>query len=283
MKSISLFVLLAMSSIPPMEDEKTVSLEGGSFVMGSRNALYEDEGPARTVIVGPFVIDAYEVTNAQFERFIDETGYRTDAEKKGGGWAYRKGAKDWEFVSGANWRHPEGLDSHIGNRSDHPVVQVSWNDAVAYAKWSGKRLPTEAEWEYAARGGKEQKVYPWGDELNIDGKPVANFWQGIWPKTNLLTDAFFYTSPVGSFPANGYGLHDMAGNVWEWCADWYGEDYYSKAPSVDPKGATEGTNRSARGGSWFCSEAYCGGYRNAFRGRSPQDYSFNNVGFRCVK
>lgn len=283
MKTLSLLVLFAFPAFSPLEEAPMMSLKGGAFVMGSRNAKYADEAPARTVTVGAFAIDVYEVTNTQFERFVNETGYITDAEKKGAGWAYREGAKDWELVAGAEWRHPEGPDSHIKNRGGHPVVQVSWNDAVAYAAWAGKRLPSEAEWEYAARGGKEQKVYPWGDELNPGGKAVANFWQGVWPKRNLLIDGFFYTAPAGSFPANGFGLHDMAGNVWEWCADWYGEDYYKSAPAVDPRGAFDGTTRAARGGSWFCSEAYCGGYRSAFRGRSPQDYSFNNVGFRCVK
>ncbi|MEX1137769.1 MAG: formylglycine-generating enzyme family protein [Bacteroidota bacterium] len=283
MKSIYFLFLLLSPPLLVSDKEPMIALHGGSFVMGSRHAAYTDEEPARVVTVGPFAIDEHEVSNAQFEAFIRENGYFTDAEKKGGGWAYRKGAKDWEFVKGADWRHPEGPASDIKGRINHPVVQVSWNDAVAYARWAGKRLPTEAEWEYAARGGREQRIYPWGDELEPNGKPVANFWQGIWPKSNLLTDGFYYTSPVGSFRANGFGLYDMAGNVWEWCADWYAADYYSSGPDIDPKGASEGTFRSARGGSWFCSEAYCAAYRNAFRGRSPQDYSFNNVGFRCAK
>ncbi len=251
--------------------------------MGSASAHYEDESPAHTVEISPFAIDANEVTNAQFQRFVEVTGYLTDAEKHGYGWVFRKGAKDWEQIQGADWHQPEGPDSDIKDRMNHPVVQVSWNDAVAYARWAGKRLPTEAEWEFAARGGKKQLTYPWGEETKPNGKTLANFWQGTWPNENLLEDGFYYTAPVGSFPPNDFGLYDMVGNAWEWTADWYAEDYYKLSPVDNPLGPETGTLKVARGGSWYCGQGHCGAYRNAYRGRSPQDASFNNVGFRCVK
>jgi len=260
-----------------------VTLSGGMFTMGGTGSRYTDETPAHDVALRPFQIDRYLVTNEQFEDFVRATRYVTDAERKGFGWVFRRGAADWERIAGADWRHPEGPDSDIKDRMHHPVVQVSWNDAQVYATWAGKRLPTEAEWEYAARGGRKRQTFPWGNELMPDGKPRANFWQGIWPDTNHLTDGYYYTSPVGSFPPNDFGLYDIVGNVWEWCADWYDENYYKVSPIANPVGADSGTYKVARGGSWFCSEAYCGGYRNAFRGRSPKASSFNNVGFRCAK
>ena len=260
-----------------------VLLSGGVFTMGGSGVRYTDETPTHDVALPPFEIDRYLVTNAQFEDFVRSTHYITDAEKKGVGWAFRKGANDWAKIDGADWRHPEGTDSDIEEIMNHPVVQVSWYDAQAYASWAGKRLPTEAEWEYAARGGKTQQMFPWGNDLTVDGKPLANFWQGIWPDTNHLSDGYYYTSPVGSFPPNDFGLYDIVGNAWEWCADWYDENYYKVSPIANPIGAETGQYKVARGGSWFCSEAYCGGYRNAFRGRSPKASSFNNVGFRCAK
>lgn len=274
-----LFFLASCSTPVP---ENMIVVEGGSFQMGSARPHYEDETPVHDVTVRTFVIDRYEVTNEQFELFVQATGYVTDAEKNGSGWVFRKGGKDWEQIEGATWRQPEGPGSTIEGRTNHPVVQVSWNDASAYAAWAGKRLPTEAEWEYAARGGRNQKEYPWGDELKPSGVARANYWQGTWPEENLLEDGFYYTAPVGSFPANDFGLHEMVGNVWEWCADWYDEEYYKNTPAINPDGPEQGEFRVARGGSWYCGVGHCGAYRNAYRGRSPQNASFNNVGFRCA-
>ncbi|GBC81628.1 Serine/threonine-protein kinase pkn1 [bacterium HR10] len=279
-------------------------LPGGRFEMGSPQArahpaihdhadttgapdpaheIYDDEGPVHEVALSPFFIDLHEVTNAEFARFVQATGYKTDAERKGESWVFRQGARDWALVRGADWRHPLGPDDSIADRMDHPVVHVSWNDAFAYCRWAGKRLPTEAEWEYAARAGHRGQTYPWGDELKPGGKLMANFWQGHWPDRNLLEDGYYYTAPVCSFPPNDFGLCDMVGNVWEWTADWYAEDYYAHSPVVNPQGPSSGEMRVARGGSWFCSPNYCGAYRVAFRGKSPPDASFNNVGFRCAK
>lgn len=279
-------------------------LPGGRFEMGSPPAgahqaihnraettgapdpaheIYEDEGPVHEVALSPFFIDLHEVTNAEFALFVQATGYKTDAERKGASWVFRQGARDWELIRGADWRHPLGPEDSIADRMNHPVVHVSWNDALAYCRWAGKRLPTEAEWEYAARAGHRGQTYPWGNELKPGGKLMANFWQGHWPDRNLLEDGYYYTAPVCSFPPNDFGLCDMVGNVWEWTADWYAEDYYAHSPVVNPQGPSSGEMRVARGGSWFCSPNYCGAYRVAFRGKSPPEASFNNVGFRCAK
>jgi formylglycine-generating enzyme required for sulfatase activity len=286
-----------------------VLLRGGTFLMGtpSRNKHRDhahdtkrrslkanvkdtahevgddDERPAHHVTLSPFYIDATEVTNREFADFVKATGYKTDAERRGSSWVFKQGMKDWANVDGAVWRHPLGPESTIMDKMDHPVVNISWNDAAAFANWAGKRLPTEAEWEYAARGGREGEIYPWGNELKPENRVMANFWQGIWPDKNELEDGFYYTSPVALFSANGFGVYDMIGNVWEWTADWYAEDYYRHSPARDPRGPATGDMRVARGGSWFCSENYCGAYRLGFRGKSPQDASFNNVGFRCAK
>jgi formylglycine-generating enzyme len=290
-------------------EKQMVRLEGGPFLMGTPSAEGHshhghnfktsasnasvkdpahgigdnDERPSHRVTLSTFYMDATEVTNAEFARFVEATRYKTDAEKRGSSWVFKQGMKDWTDVEGADWRHPLGPDSTIEKTLNHPVVNVSWNDATAYAKWAGKRLPTEAEWEYAARGGRAGEIYPWGNELKPGGRAVANFWQGTWPDKNELEDGFYYTAPVASFTPNGFGLYDMIGNVWEWTADWYAEHYYKRSPGKDPKGPARGEMRVARGGSWFCSENYCGAYRVGFRGKSPQDSSFNNIGFRCAK
>ncbi len=321
--SLALLVLLMMAAViagvrarrlqshsaEPMDTSRMLLLKGGDFLMGTELSQHfapahqlahaspaspkikdpahqigeQDERPAHRVTLSPFYLDATEVTNAEFARFVEATGYQTDAEKKGFAWVFKEGFKDWEAVEGADWRHPLGPDSTITDKMNHPVVNVSWNDAAAYAKWAGKRLPTEAEWEYAARGGREGTIYPWGQELKPSGRLLANFWQGIWPDHNLLEDNYYYTAPVGSFAPNDFGLYDMIGNVWEWTADWYEADYYKHSPTQDPQGPATGQMRVARGGSWFCSANYCGAYRVAFRGQSPPDSSFNNVGFRCAR
>jgi formylglycine-generating enzyme required for sulfatase activity len=200
----------------------------------------------------------------------------------------------WHWTPGANWRHPEGPESRIEGRADHPVVQVSWDDANAYARWAGKRLPTEAEWEFAARGGLDGKPYVWGDDRPSDARPAANIWQGEFPHRNTVGDGFTRTSPVGSFPPNGFGLYDMAGNVWEWCADWYQRDLYRQRARgeiiVDPAGPERSSDparpftpqRVQRGGSFLCNDDYCSRYRPSARHGCSPDTGMSHVGFRCV-
>lgn len=265
-------------------DDGMVLLPAGSYPMGYEHS-HEDELPIHEVRLDAFYIDATEVTNRQFAHFVEATGFTTQAEKDGYAWCFVKGTDDFKAVDGANWRHPNGPDSSIKEIMDHPVVCVSWEDAAAYAKWAGKRLPTEAEWEYAARSlGKGHIAAAPGK--SPDGTAVlvrANIWQGTWPEENKLEDEYYYTAPVGSFPPNEIGIYDMTGNVWEWCADWYAADYYANSPTDNPPGPDTGEKRIARGGSWFCSEGYCSAYSSHYRGASPPAHAFNNVGFRCAK
>lgn len=233
---------------PPLS-EAMIRVPAGTYSVG--------DGQARKVKLQAFFVDRHEVTNRQFAAFVKATGYRTTAENEGGGWIYRGGERDWTYVKGANWRHPLGPQSSIASAGAHPVILISWDDANAYARWAGKRLPTEAEWEAAARAG-----------ASSDSTPNANVWQGKWPKRNSVQDGFFYTAPVGSFPPNARGIHDMIGNVWEWTADRY---------------ESSSDFRVAKGGSWFCSPNYCAAYRPGFRGKSPRTHAFNNVGFRCAR
>lgn len=289
-----------------------VYVPGGTFEMGYA-AGHEDEAPVHRVELSPFYIDRTEVTNAQFSAFVEATEYVTGAERDGFAWGYLKGEDDFRRIEGAQWRFPEGPGSGIGDRMNHPVVCVNWHDARAYAQWAGKRLPTEAEWEYAARaaGREHQAAQLTEGETAHHGHAVsrpapeptahhasgslpaftedgnillvrANYWQGTWPSENRKTDAYFYTAPAGSYAPNDLGLHDMIGNAWEWCADFYASDYYGRSPAADPKGPETGQNRVARGGSWFCSSNYCGAYSTHYRGASPPDHAFNNVGFRCA-
>lgn len=251
-----------------------VLIPAGRYRIGDDSSLAGADAPIREVELGAFRIDRHEVTNEQFAEFVRATAHVTAAEREGGGWIYRGGQEDWAFVKGANWRHPLGPDSSIESAPDHPVVLVTWEDARAYAKWAGKRLPTEAEWEVAARAATSA-----GGPAE-DWQASANFWQGSWPRKNELRDGYFYTAPVGSFAANKMGLVDMIGNVWEWTSDWYSETPPTNAK--DPVGPPSGTTRVSRGGSWFCSPNYCGAYRPGFRGKSPPDRAFNNVGFRCA-
>jgi sulfatase modifying factor 1 len=200
----------------------------------------------------------------------------------------------WDWKKGADWKHPHGPGSDIKGKENFPVVHISWFDAVAYTKWAGKRLPTEAEWEWAARGGRQGNVYPWGNEPVDEGKPKANTWQGDFPNTNTVKDKFFYAAPTRSFAANGYGLYDMAGNVWEWCADYYRNDYYKTTTRIggiaDPKGPADSYDpaepytkkRVIRGGSFLCNDSYCSGYRVARRMKSTEDSGMEHLGFRCV-
>jgi len=257
-----------------------ILINGGKFLMGTEDGM-PYEAPAHEVAVRSFWMDRHEVTIAEFAKFVAATGYQTEAEKFGWSGAFNLKTRKWEKTKGADWRHPDGPGSIVAD--NEPVSQVSWNDAAAYAQWAGKRLPTEAEWEYAARGGLAQKKYSWGDDVRPNGKPVANWWQGSFPNRNTDEDGFISRAPVESFPPNGYGLYEMTGNVWEWCADLYEDDYYTNSPVNDPQGPGDGNERSIRGGSWMCAENFCTNYRVASRSHATPDSGLNNLGFRCVR
>ena len=302
-------------------------IPAGIFSMGGDNKqASEDEYPKHKVQVDAFLMDATEVTNAQFKKFVDATHYITTAERKPDWEELKKtvppgtpkppdsalvaaslvfkqttGKVDlndynqwWAWVPGANWKHPQGPASNINGKDNYPVVQLSWFDAMAYCKWTGKRLPTEAEWEWASRGSLINNIYPWGNEGINEGKPKANSWEGNFPYYNQQKDGFVKAAPVKSFAPNGYGLYDMAGNVWEWCSDWFDANYYqtiSSAIAVNPKGPNKSYDpqepfaqkRSLRGGSFLCNDSYCSGYRNARRMKSSPDTGLEHTGFRCVK
>lgn len=286
---------------PSASDKEMVKLPGGSFLMGTNadEGFPEDgEGPVREVTVNPFRIDKTTVTNSEFSEFIQATGYKTEAEKFGWSFVFhlflpsKLKKKEltsppqtpwWKAVEGAYWRQPEGPGSSISNRMDHPVVHVSWNDARAYCKWAGKRLPTEAEWEYAARGGLKQKTFAWGNELKPDGDHYCNIWQGEFPDKNTEEDGFAGTAPVRRFPVNGYGLYQVAGNVWEWCHDWFSATYPMLKISDNPEGPDDGSAKTIRGGSYLCHHSYCNRYRVAARTANTPDSSTGNMGFRCVQ
>lgn len=239
------------------------------------------EGPVHTVEISPFFMDEHEVTVAEFGEFVQATGYKTEAEKYGWSGVFDMDSRDWIRVDGADWRHPEGPRSAAP--PNEPVTQISWNDAAEYTRWAGKRLPTEAEFEYAARGGLDGKKYAWGDELTPGNKFPANWWQGTFPDKNTGEDGFLGRAPIKSFAASGYGLYDMTGNVWEWCSDRFGENYYSRSEKRDPKGPADGSERVNRGGSFLCAENFCSNYRVAGRGHAEPDSGLNNLGFRCVR
>jgi formylglycine-generating enzyme required for sulfatase activity len=261
-----------------------VALVGGPFLMGTNRAdgYPEDgEGPVREVVVAPFEIDATAVTNDAFGRFAAATGHLTDAERFGWSFVFAGFLPDdapatsgvaaapwWRQVYGADWRHPEGTASTVEDRLDHPATHVSWRDASAYARWAGKRLPSEAEWEYAARGGLVQQRFPWGDELQPGGEHRMNVWQGTFPTRNTMDDGYAGTAPVRSYPPNPFGLFEMTGNVWEWTTGWYDEGLGL---------------RSMRGGSYLCHASYCNRYRVDARSGNTADSSTGNLGFRCVR
>ena len=301
-------------------------IPGGAFRMGNSKGSNEDEQPEHSVTIDGFWIDETEVTNSQFLKFVEATNYVTIAERKPRrediesqvptgepikeemlvpgsicfnpqidmrtlrkdfpNWPYQV----WKYEPGADWRHPLGPKSSIEGKSDHPVVHISWEDAQEYCRWAGRRLPTEAEWERAARGGLTGEVYPWGSERNPDGKWLNNIWQGSFPEQHIVQDGFEGTSPVKSFPPNAYGLYDMSGNVWEWCHDWYRPDYYSISPSRNPTGPQDSFDpneplipkRVQRGGSFMCSDDYCTGYRVSARMKGDVLSGTFHCGFRTV-
>jgi formylglycine-generating enzyme len=306
--------------------EAMVWIPGGQFWMGAAEGdedKFPDALPRHLVYVDGFWMDRTEVTNAQFRQFVDATGYMTAAEKTPSLEAImaqvppgtpppRKEAlvpgslvftspddevpldefwSWWQDVPGANWRHPDGPDSDIGDRLDHPVVHICWEDAAAYAKWAGKRLPTEAEWKFAARGGLDRQRFVWGDEFAPDGRCQANIWQGNFPNQNTAEDGYLRSAPVASFAPNRFGLYDMAGNVWEWCADWYRPDYYERSPKRNPRGPDDSFDprepripkRVQRGGSFLCCDQYCVRYRPGARHQGAVDSGASHTGFRCVK
>jgi formylglycine-generating enzyme len=274
-----------------------VELLGGAFVMGSddRFAYPEDGEEALDVELDPFWIDAFAVSNTRFGEFVAATRYTTEAE--GFGWSFVFGgllpddfpptravaaAPWWRQVEGADWRHPEGPHSEIDDRVDHPVLHVSYNDALAYCAWAGKRLPSEAEWEFAARGGLEAKVFPWGDELEPGAEHRMNVWQGTFPSQNTGDDGYLGTCPADAFPPNGYGLYNVTGNVWEWTADWFDPRFRREDRRRNPVGPPNGTLRVQKGGSYLCHASYCRRYRVAARQGNNPDSSTGNVGFRCA-
>lgn len=306
-----------------------VWIAGGEFTMGTDAAIgWASEKPAHRVRVDGFWIDETDVTNAQFRAFVEATGYVTTAERPvdaaeilkqsppgtptpppeklvPGSLVFhppvdpvedlRDYSQWWQWTPGANWRHPEGPESDLAGREDHPVVHVSWFDAVAYANWTGKRLPSEAEWEFAARGGLDGKAYAWGDEPLSTDRPQCNCWQGTFPALNTARDGYLRTSPVKAFPPNGFGLYDMAGNVWQWCSDWYRIDLYrqraGQAVTVDPAGPEQSFDprqpytplRCQKGGSFLCHPSYCLRYRPSARHGGAPDTGMSHVGFRCVR
>lgn len=306
--------------------EDMVWIPAGTFKMGAEDQEGRpDEYPAHQVKVDGFWMDQHEVTNAQFRAFVKATGYKSTAEQIPDWNEMKKQlpagtpkppdsllvpgalvffptaqpvplnnpARWWKWIRGANWRHPLGPGSSITGKDQYPVVEVSWSDAVAYARWAGKRLPTEAEWEYAARGGMKEMKYPWGNQDPESGSPKANTWQGSFPNLNTDWDGHRGSAPVMSYPANGYKLYDMAGNVWEWCSDWYDATYYKTLEgrlAVNPSGPSKSYDpmepstpvRVIRGGSFMCNPSYCKGYRVTSRMMSSEDSGLENLGFRCV-
>jgi sulfatase modifying factor 1 len=275
-----------------------IRLDGGEFIMGSDDTdgfPADGEGPVRAVTLRPFRIDPVALSNARFDAFIKASGHVTEAERFGWSFVFAGLLPDdvpptraaahapwWRQVFGADWRHPEGPTSSIEDRQNHPVVHVAFSDASAYCRWAGVRLPTEAEWEYAARGGLEQARFPWGDELTPGGQHRCNVWQGRFPTHNTLDDGYLGTAPVDAYGPNGFGLHNVAGNVWEWCADWFSADFHRHAPRQDPTGPPSGTSKVIRGGSYLCHSSYCNRYRLAARTWNSPDSSSGNIGFRVA-
>jgi formylglycine-generating enzyme len=307
------------SSPPGPVPENMVWIHGGEFWMGSDAPMFRDAQPVHRVTVNGFFIDKTEVTNEQFERFVKATGYVTVAERipkpedypgappenlVAGSVVFTPPSQPvpldnhfrwWSYVTGADWQHPQGPGSTIIDKMDHPVVHVAYEDVMAFASWIGKRLPTEAEWEFAARGGLDKNAYTWGDDFEPDGKAMANSFQGHFPDHNTSQDGYDTTSPVGTFPPNGYGVYDMAGNVWEWTADWYRHDYYQTIAASgvvvrNPQGPRDSFDPSEpgvakkvhKGGSYLCTDQYCARYMPGGRGKGAPDTGTSHLGFRLV-
>lgn len=312
-----------------VEGDEMVLIPGGTFQMGASDSEWAlpREFPQHPVRVDAFYMDVHEVTNAQFRAFVEATGYVTIAERpidweelkkqvppgtpKPPEEALQPGSmvfvqpkqvqnlmdysQWWKWVTGADWKHPLGPGSSIAGKDNHPVVHIAYYDALEYAKWAGKRLPTEAEWEWAARGGLDNAIYPWGMEYVEDGSPKCNYWTGTFPTSNDEKDGFYYSAPVKSFPPNGYGLYDMAGNVWEICSDWFDEAYYRsfdpRKVADNPQGPAKSNysqdqydpRRVVRGGSFLCNDNYCSSYRVSARMPTSQDTGMIHTGFRCVR
>jgi formylglycine-generating enzyme required for sulfatase activity len=305
-----------------------VLIPAGIYTMGGRSSqAYPDEFPKHPVTVSAFYMDKHEVTNQEFYDFVEATNYKTIAERdidwdemkktlppgvakpddsllRAGSLVFKatKGPVNlqdysqwWQWKTGANWKHPEGPESNIENRMNHPVVHIAWDDAKAYADWANKRLPTEAEWEWAAQGGNSENIYPWGNTSIEEAHIKANFWQGVFPYNNRESDGYSSTAPILTYPENGYGLYDMAGNVWEWCEDKYDYNAYQKelvkGTIQNPEGSKVyydtgeqlAPKHVMRGGSFLCNDSYCSGYRVSRRMSSSRDSSFNHTGFRCVQ
>ncbi|XP_060080959.1 formylglycine-generating enzyme-like [Ylistrum balloti] len=276
-----------------------VSIPDGSFQMGTNEPVFvaDGEGPERLVNVNSFYLDKYEVSNAEFELFVNATNYKTEAETFGNSFVMDKyvseevmkdikqavqGAPWWVPVDGADWRHPYGIDSSIKKIMDHPVLHVSWNDAVAFCKWMTKRLPTEAEWEYACRGEKVGRLFPWGNNVNPKKEHWMNIWHGEFPNSNTADDGYETTAPVTAFPEqNKFGLKNIIGNAWEWTSDWW-ETQHTSEPKDNPTGPAKGPDRVKKGGSFMCHETYCYRYRCAARSQNTPDSSSVNLGFRCA-
>ena len=278
--------------------EGMIRLDGGRFLMGTESAEgfpADGEGPVREVTLDGFYMDTCAVTNRQFTEFVRATGYKTEAERFGWSFVFQghvpkvivearvRGAAWWCKIDEASWRRPEGPDSNIDSREEHPVTHVSWNDAVEYCRWASKRLPTEAEWEYAARGGLEQQTYPWGDELTPSGRHLCNIWQGEFPTHDTGEDGYSAPAPVRTYPPNSYGFYTIVGNAWEWCSDWFDPSYHVTATRRNPVGPAQGSARVMKGGSYLCHKSYCNRYRVAARTSNTPESSTTNISFRCVR
>jgi formylglycine-generating enzyme len=308
------------STAPGSAPDGMVWIPGGVFWRGNDNESHRDARPWHLVEVDGFWMDVTVVTNEQFAKFAKATNYVTVAERTPKAADYPGAPPEklvagsvvfsppekavpldnhhrwWNYLKGANWRHPDGPNSDLAGREKHPVLHIAYDDALAYCQWAGKRLPTEAEFEFAARGGLDRNKYAWGNDFRPGGKWMANIWQGRFPIENTCEDGFRATAPVGSFPPNAFGLSDMAGNVWQWCSDWYRHDYYltlavGMQPARNPQGPTDSLDpsepgvvkRVMRGGSYLCTDQYCTAYEAGARGKGAPDTGTNHLGFRCVK